>query len=314
MLIKVALILLSSLSFSACANTIETTNPPPEPNEQTIHIGDSTLDILFSDNIPDSIRPEFLAWISRSAETVSHYYDRFPVERAGINIIGVDEPGVRTGRAMQGTESPQLLVWVGIGTSPKTLESDWVMVHEMIHLATATLERRHRWLEEGLSVYIESISRAQTGELEPSRVWREFAKRMPNGQLRSADKGLDFTPRWGRTYWGGAVFFLLADIKIRDSTNNEYSLADALKNVLVKGLTMNTNVSIDTLIQTMDEALPSPEIGPLYEQYARQASPFPLEKMWKNLGVDLSGSEPFNDNAPLACVRQALTSSEATPC
>ena len=46
-------------------------------------------------------------------------------------------------------------------------------------------------------------------------------KSMPFGLPKEGDKGLDYTHTWGRTYWGGAIFCLLADIEIRQQTNNK---------------------------------------------------------------------------------------------
>ena len=39
--------------------------------------------------------------------------------------------------------------------------------------------------------------------------------------------GLDNTHTWGRTYWGGAMFCLLADVEIRRRTHNRRGLQDA---------------------------------------------------------------------------------------
>ena len=41
---------------------------------------------------------------------------------------------------------------------------------------------------------------------------------MPKGLPQAGDQGLDNTGTWGREYWGGAMFCLLADIEIRKAT------------------------------------------------------------------------------------------------
>ena len=41
---------------------------------------------------------------------------------------------------------------------------------------------------------------------------------MPKGLPQAGDQGLDNTATWGRKYWGGAMFCLLADIEIRKAT------------------------------------------------------------------------------------------------
>ena len=38
--------------------------------------------------------------------------------------------------------------------SENDLRRDWVMVHEMVHLALPDMPERYAWLSEGLAVYI----------------------------------------------------------------------------------------------------------------------------------------------------------------
>jgi hypothetical protein len=58
---------------------------------------------------------------------------------------------------------------------------------------------------------------------------------MPQGLPQAGDRGLDHTPTWGRTYWGGAIFYLLADVKIRKRTRNRVGLQQALQGILAAG-------------------------------------------------------------------------------
>jgi len=54
--------------------------------------------------------------------------------------------------------------------------------------------------------------------LTPEKVLGRLGGWIAEGFLPAAgDRGLDFTPSWGRTYWGGALFCLLADIEIRNA-------------------------------------------------------------------------------------------------
>lgn len=116
------------------------------------------------------------------------------------------------------------------------LASDWVLVvDEMIHLGFPSLERRHRWMEEGLATYLEPILRARGGLVPADELWNNFARMMPNGTPQKGDRGLDGTPTWGRIYWGGALFCFVADLEIRKATTNKKSLDDALRGILAAG-------------------------------------------------------------------------------
>jgi predicted metalloprotease with PDZ domain len=125
---------------------------------------------------------------------------------------------------------------------------------------------------------------------------------------RREDRGLDFTPTWGRTYWGGALFCLLADIEIRKRTGNRKGLEDALRAILAAGGTIETEWPLTKALRIGDEATGVPVLSELYEKM--KASPYPvdLNALWKELGVERKeGLIRFNDSAPLGAIRRAIT-------
>jgi hypothetical protein len=102
------------------------------------------------------------------------------------------------------------------------------MTHELVHTVMSSLADEHHWLEEGLATYVEPIARSQDGQLSAEKVWGSMASGMEQGEPGRRDRGLDQTHTWGRTYWGGAMFCLVADIEIRRATGNRKGLQDAL--------------------------------------------------------------------------------------
>jgi hypothetical protein len=70
---------------------------------------------------------------------------------------------------------------VGREATSGGLSDDWVLVHEMVHLALPDVGRRHQWLAEGLATYVEGIARAQFGNREIADVWAEYRHSMPMG-------------------------------------------------------------------------------------------------------------------------------------
>jgi hypothetical protein len=106
-----------------------------------------------------------------------------------------------------------------------------MMTHELVHLAFPDVAEDHHWIEEGIATYVEPIARVQIGDLTPERIWTDMLRDMPKGEPQPFDQGLDHTHTWGRTYWGGALFCLLADVRIRQETNNRTGLQDALRGI-----------------------------------------------------------------------------------
>jgi hypothetical protein len=214
-----------------------------------------------------------LDWIIQSAQIVENYYGRFPVPTVKIKLQVSGGNAVRFGQAFGG-KFPSIRIVIGENVNPAMLRKDWIMVHEIVHLAMAHIPRKHRWWLEGLSTYVESIVRAQLGFLSESIVRYGFINRMPQGLPQAGDQGLDNTPTWGRTYWGGAVFCVLADIEIRQK-NNRLSLKDALRGVLNDGHSMQADSDPMTIFKSADQAIGFDVLVPLYQ--SMRAKPYPVD-------------------------------------
>jgi hypothetical protein len=175
-----------------------------------------------------------LRWIENSARAVSTYYGKFPVPRTRLRIASCPGTKPRGGTAF-GWKGPLITISLGRDATAATLGDDWLLTHEMIHLALPSLPDQHHWLEEGLATYVEPIARARAAILTPEQAWAELVNGLHQGQPEVGDRGLDHTPTWGRTYWGGALFCLRADVAIRQRTGNRLGLEHALRGILAAG-------------------------------------------------------------------------------
>jgi hypothetical protein len=266
----------------------------------------SRISIEIRDRVLREKKDMLLDWVLYSAKTVHHYYARFPVQSVHIKLQVSGGHAVRFGQAFGG-DSPSLRVVIGENIDPAMLRRDWILVHEMVHLAMADVPQSQRWLLEGLATYVESIARAQRGHLSEEFVWNGFINRMPQGLPKNGDRGLDQTPTWGRTYWGGAIFCLLADIEIRKLSDNKLSLRDALRGVLGAGLSMHGSATAMKVFEAGDNAIGMAVLVPLYQKMKADPYPIDLEALWASLGVALQNEQViYDDDAPMAHVRQSL--------
>jgi hypothetical protein len=103
---------------------------------------------------------KILDWVKTSARAVSTYYGAFPVSSLKLLLVPVDGPRVRGGTTW-GYRGAAVRVLLGRDSGEDDLRRDWVMVHEMVHLALPDMEQRYNWLSEGLAVYIEPVARVQ---------------------------------------------------------------------------------------------------------------------------------------------------------
>jgi hypothetical protein len=263
------------------------------------------------DDPANALRQRLLRdWIERSARIVADYYARFPAPLVVLHIRAAAGGGVSGGRT---TNESGLVIQVSVGrdATSSELAADWVLVHEMVHLALPEIGRRHNWLAEGLATYVEGIARAQFGNRAVSDVWAEYRHSMPFGLPREGEGGMDQTPTWARTYWGGALFCLQADVGLREHTGNRAGLQTALRAILRETGGYGAERDIDDVLRIGDAATGTRVLQDLYAESKATAVAPNLELLWSRLGVpDDPKSEPFDDHAPLAAIRLAITAGQ----
>lgn len=253
-------------------------------------------------------KTEIAAWVERCARTVAAYYGRFPVDKYRLLIVPVPGIGMHGGTTW-GYHGGATKLRLGQGVMASELENDWVLIHEMIHTAFPEVGDSHHWIEEGLATYVESIARMQSGGEDPATAWRGILKGMPHGEPEDGDQGLDNTHTWGRTYWGGALFCLVADVRIRERTGNKYGLQDALRGIIKDGGSIEEqDWSIDHAFEVGDRAIGVKVLEELYAETADKPVEFDLDALWKKLGIVMEdGRVTFDDKAPEADIRRAMT-------
>jgi hypothetical protein len=274
--------------------------------ETKLNIAGAEIDVIFNSPVSDTLRELVLERIKLSAKAVTNYYRRYPVQKVRIDVSPHFGRGVSGGHA-SGWDGARIRIGVGRESVPADFAADWVSTHEMVHLAFPSQEDRHHWIEEGQAVYIEPIARARIGELTPEKVWGDMVRDMPQGQPDKGDQGLDYTHTWGRTYWGGAIFCLLADVQIRERTHNQKGLEDALRAVLAEG-NIESEWPLERALAIGDKATGVTVLHDLYEQMKATPVTVDLDGLWKKLGVKVAnGHVVFDDTAPLAGIRKAIT-------
>ena len=249
-------------------------------------------------------------WVALAARAVVGFYGEFPVRRVLLGIAPSRGDGVSGKTLASGGAS--IMLDVGAEMNETAVPRDWVLVHEMTHLALPSLPQGGAWLEEGLATYVEPIARARVGTIPPEEVWRGLVEGLPQGQPEAGDRGLDRTPTWGRTYWGGALFCLMADVGIRRATQNRKGLDDALRGILRAGGNGEVRWPLARVLAVGDAAVGVTVLTDLHAKMGTEPVVVDLDALWAQLGVRVRGrAVTFDDAAPDAAIRRGITGAEA---
>jgi len=272
-----------------------------------IRLGGGQVLIRFDGGELTQPRHAVQAWINRAVVAVVTYYGRLPLTKVEVVVLP-SEDGAVHGNTRTHSGRTTIRVQVGRRVPTAVLSGHWVMAHEFVHLAFPEVPDAHHWIEEGLATYVEPIARAQAGQVTPDDVWRQLVEGLPRGLPQPGDAGLDFTPTWGRTYWGGALFCMLAEIRIREQSANRCGLQDALRAILGAGGSMAQFWTLERALRIGDSATGTLALSSLYSEMRADPVDVDLDALWRRLGVYVDGNElRFDDAAPLASMRIAVT-------
>jgi len=255
-------------------------------------------------------REDVLEWVRRSAGAVAGYYGTFPVPRVQVIVLPGGRRPVGFGTTL-GNGGASIVVWVGRGAAREAFERDWVLTHEMTHLGFPNVPRAQHWMEEGLATYVEPIARARAGILPAAEAWKGLAEGLPKGLPRPDEDGFDRNRRWGTLYWGGALFWFLADLEIRERTGGRRSVEDAIRAIRAEGGTIAVRWPVEKMLATGDRATGTDVLSSLYARFGRAAAAYgqaDLDALFQALGVAVeAGVVRFDDAAPRAALRRAIT-------
>lgn len=303
-----AVVLASGLGFGLLLAASPGTAVAETFVRRPVKVGGSVIDLSVEVDPGAAASPaEVERWVRRAGEAVTAFYGRFPVARVRMVVERIP------GRRIHGTAFGRDLVRVRLGRAAArdALDRDWVMTHEMLHLGFPDLDRRHTWMQEGLSTYFEPIARARVGQLAPAAAWRELFDGLPKGLPGPDEGGLDQTPSWGATYWGGALFWLLVDLEIRERTRDRRSADDVLRSILDAGGDGGTRWTMARVIAVGDEATGTTAMATVYRRLAGKRWDVDVGRLAARLGVR---PRALDDRAPLAAIRRSITAPGASRC
>jgi len=105
------------------------------------------------------------------------------------------------------------------------------------------------------------------------------------------------------------MFCLVAEVQIRERTQNRKGLQDSLRAILNQGGNITQEWDAERAFVIGDGATGTKVLQSLYKELRDKPAPVDLDQIWQKLGVALKNDEVvFNDQAADAAIRTAIVS------
>jgi len=201
-------------------------------------------------------------------------------------------------------------------TAPASaFRGDWQAAHEFTHLLQPVFYDEDAWFGEGLATYYQEVLRARVGAITPTQCWEDLLRGLRAGlaagdraTLAEESASMQRTRRYVRVYWWGAAFALTLDVALRRAgTGSLDAAARALHAAAAR--TPERAWRATEALRQMDEALGTTACSAMgREALASRAYPDVMAPL-RELGVRAGDGDAvsFDDGAPLAAVREAIT-------
>jgi hypothetical protein len=245
-----------------------------------------------------------LSWLGNAAGAIARY---FGARDRVVLFVAPGASDTTRGKTL-GDGGAAVLFRLGTNVTDANVVEDWVAAHELVHVAMPTPPPEHAWFAEGMATYVEPVARARAGLLSEEKLWSDLVVGLPRGLPKPGDGGLDGANDPGRVYWGGAAYFFIADVTIRERSGGKRSLDDALRGIKRAGRNAEVHWPLARMLEEGDRATGLRVLSELYEMVARKPYAPDLEGLLGRLGVrHANGAVTYDDNARDARVRKAIT-------
>ena len=261
---------------------------------------------------------DFAQWVGDAQRELGRLFGRFPGD-ATLFVVPIPGKSDVVFGSVRSLSGASVALLVGDQLTAAATHDDWVLVHELFHLGTPTFVGEGRWLEEGMATYYEPIVRARAGWLSERDLWAHFADEMPRG-LRGAQSTTDIEDRhvFDAVYWGGALFVMLADVRIRARTGNTRSFDWVLRAALARGGDATHVWTVQKFLDLGDAATGTNVLSDLYQSFARGGARVDLATEFDRLGVvrapssDAASPPPpvLRSDRPLSSIRAAISAAD----
>ena len=242
--------------------------------DERMPAGNGVLLIDWRGDFTAAQKAKLRVWLAAMCETVTRLHGELP--RPEIRLALQPYPAssaVPFARVLRNTPEG-VLFYINPDKPLADFVNDWTAYHELSHLFIPYPGMDDIWFSEGLARYYQNVLQYRAGLLTAAQATGKLRAGFERGRADTRNASLslgELSPvmreqlAFMRVYWSGALYFLEADIELRNSTR--FTLDDVLRGFGECCLTEERDWTGLELAAEFDRIAATNLFVPLYEQY-----------------------------------------------
>lgn len=292
-------------------------------NLNRLALGQAVFDVQWQADFNEQEKDKLFRWLQKSVNTAGQLYGNFPLEESRIRMERArrGRGPVPWGQTLR-RDPEGVRFTVNPGRSLDAFVGDWTAPHELSHLFLPYPGQPDIWLSEGFASYYQNILMAREGIYSPEQAWNKlYAGFMRAARDRNTDRTLLEVSKNRRAYratmriyWSGALYFLEADILLRQGSGGEKNLDGVIQSFNNCCRNRYRNWSGSKLVATLDDVAGTRLFTDLYQRYQDSKRIPDMAPVLEALGISVSEGELlFSDESEVLRFRESLTAPRIAP-
>jgi hypothetical protein len=270
-------------------------------------LGDINLLIYWQGEFEPNEQSQMRVWLTQVMDTMLLLNGTFPRKEIRIELKPLAYEGaVPFARVLR--DYPQgILFYVNPQRPLDEFIRDWTAYHEFTHLFIEYPGETDIWFSEGLASYYQNVLQSRAGLLSADEAKIKLRNGFVRGQddnrqstltLQQLSKNMRQHHAYMRVYWSGALYFLEADLALRESPQDAAGINSLDEVLLSYGeccLTTRRRSGL-RMAQEFDRIAKRELFVPLYHSYQQSTSVPDYQSLLENPTINavLNNQQPFS--------------------